>query len=77
MADIKKLRAKMVEKGISVEVLAKIIDKDRATFYRKLRSSGDSFTIREANLIVDALKLNAKEATAIFFDEKVARGATK
>lgn len=68
MANIKKLRAKMLEKGMSVEDLAKIIDKDRATFYRKLSSDGDNFTIKEANLIVEALKLNAREATAIFFD---------
>lgn len=68
VANIKKLRAKMLEKGVNVEDLAKIINKDRATFYRKLGSDGDSFTIKEANLIVDALKLNPKEATAIFFD---------
>jgi hypothetical protein len=68
VANIKRLRAKMLEKGMNVEDLAKVIDKDRATFYRKLSSDGDSFTIKEANLIVDALKLNSKEATAIFFD---------
>lgn len=58
----------MVEKGVNVEDLAKIIDKDRATFYRKLSSDGDNFTIKEANLIVDALKLNPEDATAIFFN---------
>ncbi len=58
----------MVENGINVEELAEVINKDRATFYRKLNSNGDNFTVKEANLIVRALKLNAEDATAIFFN---------
>jgi hypothetical protein len=52
---------------LNAEELSVIINKDRATFYRKLNSDGDNFTIKEANLIVNALELTSDEATAIFF----------
>ena len=67
LANMKMIRGKMVEKGLNAEELSVIINKDRATFYRKLNSDGDNFTIKEANLIVNALKLTPDEATAIFF----------
>ena len=62
----------MVEIGINVDELAKIIGKDRSTLYRKLNSEGEDFTVKEAKTIANALNLNSKEATAIFFDWKVA-----
>lgn len=72
MVNIKKLRSKMVEHGISVEELASIMNIDRATLYRRLEKDGESFTIKEADVITRALKLNADEANAIFFSQFVA-----
>lgn len=67
MANMNMLRGKMVEKGLNAEKLSAFINKDRATFYRKLNSDGENFTIKEANLIVNALELTPDEASEIFF----------
>lgn len=67
MVNINKLKGRIVEQGINVETLAVLIGMDRATFYRKLNNKGETFSIREANLICKCLKLNKEEAMAIFF----------
>lgn len=72
MVNVKKLRGKMVEHGISVEELASIMNIDRATLYRRLEKDGESFTIKEADSIAKALNLSADEANSIFFSQFVA-----
>ena len=72
MVNVKKLRGKMMEHGISVEELASIMNIDRSTLYRRLERDGESFTIKEADAITKALNLNADEASAIFFSQFVA-----
>lgn len=70
--NVNKLKGKMVENEFTVEKLANKIGIDRATFYRRLNSNGETFTIKEANLISIALGLTADEVNAIFFKETVA-----
>lgn len=72
MVNVNKLKGKIVENGFSVSVLADKIGMDKATLYRKLNDNGDYFTIAEADRIVNALNLNSKEGTAIFFAQFVA-----
>lgn len=72
MVNVHKLKGKMVEKQISAGELAHKLEIDRSTFYRKLSQNGESFTIREANLICRILDLSCEEATAIFFNHYVA-----
>ena len=72
MVNVKKLRAKMVEHDISVEELAIAMGVDRATLYRRLERDGESFTIKEADIIVRTLNLSCDEATSIFFNQIVA-----
>ena len=72
MVNINKLRGKIVEHGTNVSDLALKIGIDRATFYRKLNSDGENFTIKEADMIVKELNLSCKEATSIFFSQFVA-----
>ena len=72
IVNVNKLRGKIVEQGITVEKLASQIGIDRSTLYRKMNNEGESFTIKEANLICKALNLNGQEATAIFFSQYVA-----
>lgn len=67
MANILLLRGKMVEKNVSVEKLADKLCLDKSTLYRRLDREGETFTIREANLIVNELQLTKEEASAIFF----------
>lgn len=72
MVNIKKLKGKIVEKGLTVAQLAVAIKIDPATLYRRLNDKGNSFTIGEVNRIVSELSLTTEEATNIFFDTNVA-----
>lgn len=72
MVNIKKLRGKMVERGINVEQMAQIIGVDRSTMYRKLNSEGENISIKEASIMAKELGLSFKEVNEIFFDENVA-----
>lgn len=56
------------KRGLKKEDLAKIIDKDRATIYRRFTNKGDNFTVEEAQKIKEALDLTDEEAISIFFD---------
>lgn len=60
-----KLKGKIVEKGLNVEKVAELIGIDKSTFYRKLNNF-DSFTIKNAVDIKNALGLSSEEATEIF-----------
>ena len=72
MVNINKLKGKIVENGLTVEGLAEKLGVDRSTLYRKLNAEGETFTIKDANMICKALELNIQEATAIFFSQYVA-----
>jgi len=72
MVNINKLKGKIVENGLTVEALAEKLGVDRSTLYRKLNAEGETFTIKDANMICKALELNIQEATAIFFSQYVA-----
>lgn len=72
LVNVNKLKGKIVEKGLSVEKLADSIGMDRSTLYRKLSNNGETITIKEADLMVNELNLNLKEASDIFFSQYVA-----
>lgn len=72
MVNVNKLKGKMVENQINVETLAAKVGVDKATFYRKLNCDGQTFTIKEADLIAKELNLTGLEAQAIFFSQYVA-----
>ena len=72
MMNINKLKGKIVEKGMTTEALASKMGVDRSTLYRKINSKGETFTIKDANMICSILSLTSEEATAIFFSQYVA-----
>ena len=72
MVNINKLKGKIVESGLSMEILAKKIGINKSTLYRKINGKGNSFSIKEADLIVETLALSQAEAIAIFFAQLVA-----
>lgn len=61
-----KLKAKIVERGLSVTGFASLINMDRSSLYRKL-SNSQRITINEATRIKEALEMTNEEAAAIFF----------
>ena len=72
MVNVNKLKGKIVELGLSVEEVAESVDIDKSTMYRKIAGKGEGFTIKEADKICKALKLNREDAIAIFFTQYVA-----
>ena len=66
------LKARMVERGISAENLAKLVGMNPSTFYRKMKTGGNSFTVAEMFAIVDALELTDEDAVRIFLQRKLA-----
>lgn len=70
--NIRKLRGKMVEKGVSMEKLAEAIGVNPATLYRKFMNDGKTLRVCEANQIVRELELTSEEAMSIFFNSFVA-----
>jgi antitoxin component HigA of HigAB toxin-antitoxin module len=66
MVDVNKLKGKLVEKGVNVETLAKLIGSERSTLYRKLNNA-DKITVGEAKKMQEVLEIPAEEATIIFF----------
>lgn len=72
MVNVNKLKAKMIELGMNVEDLSLKIGMDKATFYRRLTARGETFSIKEADLISRELMLTKDEVNAIFFSQYVA-----
>ncbi|MEK4269920.1 MULTISPECIES: helix-turn-helix domain-containing protein [Bacillus] len=72
MVNINKLKGKIVECGLTIGDLAQQLEMDRSTLYRKINNNGETFSIREANMICSTLNLTSEEATAIFFNCYVA-----
>lgn len=72
MVNVDKLRGIIKEKRETVDSVAAAIGINRATFYRKMNSGGDNFTVGEVVGICKFLGLDVNEAMSIFFDYKVA-----
>lgn len=71
MVDTNKLRGKIVERGMSVPVVADKMGIHKSTFYRKI-AGNCPITIQDADLLVSILGLTAEEAKSIFFSQLVA-----
>lgn len=67
MVNIRKLKAKLVEKDISIIELANVLGIDKSTVYRKLNKSGENFTVKDIGKISKALSLTYDDIKSIFF----------
>lgn len=66
MFDRKRFRAKVIEKGLTLQKIAEIMGIKEATLYRKMNGDSD-FTRNEIQLFREKLGLSAAETDAIFF----------
>ena len=66
------LAKKIKQSSLSNKQLAKQVGIDEATFYRKMKKDGETFTIAEAKKIIKELHLTPTEACDIFFEKKLA-----
>lgn len=67
-ANMEKLRQFAKAKNISFELLAKAAGIDLSTFYRKIKSGGDNFTIGEVHAMVNGELMSREEAIYIFLE---------
>ena len=68
--DVEKLKTVIREQGIKNSDLAKALGIDESTFYRKMLNG--SFSVAQANKMVEILGMDSKEANSIFFNGKLA-----
>ena len=68
----RKLKAKLVEKDVSIADLATLLNVDKSTVYRKLNKSGQTFTVSDVDKIAKALCLTYNDINEIFFTNIVA-----
>lgn len=66
MVNVKKLKGKIAENDVSLNDLASALNMSYDTLNRRMKN-GDKFTIKEANCIVNYLRLSAEDAISIFF----------
>lgn len=64
--DVKSLKKKIAECGISIEELSAIADIDPSTYYRKINTNGENFTVAQAKKMAAALGMTKEEASRIF-----------
>lgn len=62
-----KLKETIVERNVTIESVAKAVNMDRSTFYRKMQPDNKGFTVGEAKQIAQVLSLSMDEANAIFY----------
>ena len=64
--DVKKLKDKISEAKLTGEAVAAAIGVDQSTYYRKLNTEGENFTIGQAKKLAALLNLPGSEAADIF-----------
>ena len=61
-----KLKALIAEKGMTIDSVAKEIGMDPSTFYRKLKSNGNNFSIGEMHALQELLEIATEDCVNIF-----------
>ncbi len=72
MIDTNKFRAIIIERNTSIEEISSKLGVNKSTIYRKLQQNGDTFTLKEVNIIAQTLNLTINEMIKIFFANYVA-----
>lgn len=65
--DIELLKLRITESKKTISELADSIGMDRSTFYRKLNTNGEFFTIEQARKLAESIPLSKKDSIKIFF----------
>lgn len=72
MVNTDKLRGKIVENRLSMDVIADALECNKSTLYRKIKEGGGGFTISEVIILASLLHLSVAEINDIFFAAVVA-----
>lgn len=66
--NVQRLRGKIAEGSKTQENVADAVGMNRSTFYRKLKSGGDGFTVGEIHKMMKYIPLTKREAADIFLN---------
>lgn len=72
MIMVDELKKRIYEKGFNINEISHSLGINTSTFYRKMKSGGDSFSIGEAKKISELLNLTYRDINTIFFGRNVA-----
>lgn len=67
MVNVSKLREAIKNSNYTIASLSLALGMNDSTFYRKLERNGSTFTLEQADIIKNALGLDAETAQSIFF----------
>lgn len=70
MANLEKLKKRIDDSGLKRDFIADFLGIDRASLYNKLQGKTE-FVVSEAGALKEILNLSEKEASSIFFSNKV------
>lgn len=62
---VQEVKGRMVAKGIEGETLARKMQMDPSTFYRKLKAGGKNFTVENLQVMKQVLELDNEQAVDI------------
>ena len=72
MINSKELKRRIRLGGFSIPDIARHLNINTSTFYRKMNKGGDGFSVGEAQKIANLLNLTYEEVNSIFFGTEVA-----
>ncbi len=64
--DVQLLESEIANAGLNIESFSKSVGMDRATYYRKRKTSFENFTVGQMHKTVEILKLSDDKACKIF-----------
>lgn len=70
--NVEKMKRFMKENGLTPKDMANAAEINESTWFRKMNRDGDTVTVKEMNMIINAFGIPKAEAADIFFNEKLA-----
>lgn len=72
MVDVRKLKARVVEAGMTIPELANKMEMNPSTLYRKLKNNGEGLLVKDVDRIITIIDLPGGDINNIFFANHVA-----
>ena len=72
MVDVRKLKARVVEAGMTIPELANKMEMNPSTLYRKLKNNGEGLLVKDVDRIITIFDLPGGDINNIFFANHVA-----
>lgn len=67
MVDVKKLKGKICEAGLTIPGIARRMNISPSTLYRKLKHNGEWLLVKDVDKIIDIVDIQGDDVNAIFY----------